>query len=92
LDRRVAEHNHGTYDGWTSKRRPVQLVFSQQFDNPYDMIAAEQQIKGWTAAKKRALIDGRFDDLPHLSERKSKKSSLSFETLACATLRRSFSG
>jgi len=72
LDRRIAEHNDGTYTGWTSKRLPVALVYQQQFDNPYDMIAAEQQIKGWTVRKKQALIDGRYDDLPKLSKRKKK--------------------
>jgi len=29
LERRVAEHNAGTYDGFTAVRRSVTLVFSQ---------------------------------------------------------------
>jgi len=32
LEQRVAEHNAGTYGGYTAQRRPVTLVFSQWFD------------------------------------------------------------
>ena len=31
LETRVAEHNAGTYDGYTAQRRPVSLVFSAAF-------------------------------------------------------------
>jgi putative endonuclease len=70
LERRVAEHNAGTYAGFTAKRRPVTLVFSQWFDRITDAIAAEQRIKGWSRAKKEALIDGDFERLRLLSKRK----------------------
>jgi putative endonuclease len=33
LDRRIAEHNAGTYGGYTAKRRPVTLAYSQEFAN-----------------------------------------------------------
>ena len=52
LERRVAEHNAGTYGGYTAQRRPVTLVFSQWFDRITDAIAAERQVKGWSSAKK----------------------------------------
>src|SRR5262245_30907928 len=57
LEQRVAEHNAGTYDGYTAKLRPVTLVFSEWFDQITDAIAAERQVKGWSRAKKDA---GRF--------------------------------
>jgi putative endonuclease len=69
LERRVAEHNAGTYDGWTARRRPVTLVYSEWFDRILDAIAAERQIKGWSRAKKEALIRGDFDALRALSRR-----------------------
>ena len=47
LEARVSEHNAGTYQGYTAKRRPVTLVFSQWFDRIADAIAAERQVKGW---------------------------------------------
>jgi len=53
LEARIAEHNAGTFDGFTSLRRPVELVFHQEFDRITDAIAAERQVKGWRRAKKR---------------------------------------
>ena len=72
LELRVAEHNAGTFDGYTSTRRPVVLVFSEWFDRVTDAIAAERQIKGWSRAKKEALIRGDFDALRVLAKRKGK--------------------
>jgi predicted GIY-YIG superfamily endonuclease len=69
LERRVAEHNAGTFDGYTSLRTPVELVFHQWFDKITDAIAAERQVKGWSRAKKEALIQGRLSLLPGLSRR-----------------------
>jgi putative endonuclease len=54
LERRIAEHNAGAYDGWTARRRPVTLVYSEWFDRILDAIATERQIKGWSRAKKEA--------------------------------------
>ena len=51
LEQRVAEHNAGSYGGYTKSRRPVDLVFSQDFQRITDAIAAERQIKGWSKAK-----------------------------------------
>jgi len=68
----VAEHNAGRYDGYTSTRRPVELVFSQWFERITDAIAAERQIKGWSRAKKEALIRGDFEALKILAKRSSK--------------------
>jgi len=74
LEQRVAEHNAGTYDGYTAKRRPVTLVYSEWFDQITDAIAAERQVKGWSRAKKDALIRGDFDQLRELSKRRSSKA------------------
>jgi putative endonuclease len=67
LEKRIGEHNEGLFDGWTAKRRPVELVFQQHFVNITDAIAMERQIKGWRRAKKEALIRGDFSSLPELS-------------------------
>ncbi len=69
IETRVAEHNIGHYGGYTSSRRPVELVFVQEFERIDQAISAERQIKGWRRAKKEALIDGRFGDLKALSSR-----------------------
>jgi putative endonuclease len=72
LEQRIAEHNAGTYDGYTAQRRPVTLVFSQWFDRIIDAIAAERQVKGWSRAKKEALIEGDFHQLRMLASRKGR--------------------
>ena len=70
LDRRLSEHNNGTYGGYTSKRLPVTLVWSEHFLDITDAIAAERQIKGWSRAKKEALMRGDFDLIRQLSKRR----------------------
>ena len=67
LERRVSEHNEGKYPGFTSRRRPVELVFAEYCENITDTIAAERQIKGWTRAKKEALIRGDYGELKRLA-------------------------
>lgn len=54
--KRVYEHNSRAYPGYTLSRRPVVLVWSEYFDRITDGIAAERQLKGWSRAKKEALI------------------------------------
>lgn len=73
LDFRIAQHNAGTFRGYTHSRRPVALLWSQEFANPQDAIAAERQVKGWGRAKKEALIAGDFALLKELSRRPSTR-------------------
>ena len=58
LERRMAQHEAGEIEGYTQTRRPVELVWSQEFASRDEAIAAEQQIKGWSRNKKEALIAG----------------------------------
>jgi predicted GIY-YIG superfamily endonuclease len=74
LSRRVAEHDAGAVGGYTHSRRPVILVYSQEFATAYQANEAEQQIKGWSRAKKGALIAGDFDLLKHLSRCRNRTS------------------
>jgi putative endonuclease len=69
LEARVAQDDAGSFDGFTAVRRPVELLFHQEFDRIADAIAAERQVKGWRRAKKEALISGRLDLLPVLATR-----------------------
>ena len=71
LDQRMAEHQSGHYPGFTSRRRPVTLVYSEYFDRIVDAIAAERRVKGWTRAKKEALMAGNFEALSQLSQRRT---------------------
>ena len=49
-------------------------VYSQWFERIIDAIAAERQVKGWSRAKKEALMRGDFWSLRTLSSRKAQKS------------------
>ncbi len=69
LEVRIAQHNAGMFGGYTSTRRPVELIFSQHFESITDAIEAERQVKGWTRAKKEALIRGDWDRLKVLARR-----------------------
>src|SRR4051794_39999307 len=48
LETRVAQHNAGTFGGYTASRRPVILVFSQWFDRITDAIENERKLKKWS--------------------------------------------
>jgi putative endonuclease len=71
LEFRIAQHQTGHFGGYTATRRPVVLVYSEYFDRIVDAKAAERQVKGWSRAKKEALIAGWLDLLPALSRRRS---------------------
>lgn len=71
LNRRIEEHQNGVNsNSYTHNRRPIQLVFSAEFNNVEVAIAKEKQIKKWSKNKKEALINGDFDLLPELSKKK----------------------
>jgi putative endonuclease len=74
LELRVAQHNAGEHGGYTATRRPVTLIYSEWFDRITDAIAAERQVKGWSRAKKEALMRSDFSTLRILSRRKAQES------------------
>ncbi len=75
VEARLWEHNAGIYEGYTSKRLPVELVFTETYDRIIDAIERERQIKGWSRRKKEALIALAYEALPELSRRKSSMSN-----------------
>ena len=58
LEHRVAQHGAGEIEGYTSRRRPVELVWSAETSSREEALASELRIKGWSRAKKEALIAG----------------------------------
>ncbi len=68
IEGRVMEHNSGKYpEAYTHSRRPIVLVFCQEFTDPNQAIEYEKKIKKWSREKKQALIDGNYDRLQNLS-------------------------
>ena len=66
---RLATHQAGALPGYTQQRRPVELVWSQEFSGREKAFAAERQIKGWSRSKKEALIAGDWDGVQLLAMR-----------------------
>ncbi len=75
LEQRIAEYNTGHYGGFTSSRLPVELVYHEAFDRISDAIAVERKLKGWSRAKKEALIAGDFERIKELSKRRGRSTS-----------------
>ncbi|MGJ4888462.1 GIY-YIG nuclease family protein [Bradyrhizobium sp. HKCCYLRH3099] len=71
LELRLAQHNDGTFGGYTLTRRPVELVYSQWFERITDAIENERRLKKWSRAKKDALIRGDLEALRSLSARRT---------------------
>ncbi|KKS44622.1 MAG: Excinuclease ABC C subunit domain protein [candidate division CPR1 bacterium GW2011_GWA2_42_17] len=67
LNRRMAEHKN-KYSNYTKKFSDVKLVYSEKLNSRQEATSRERQIKGWSFAKKKALIDGNRELLIKLSK------------------------
>ncbi len=66
LEGRVFEHREGVTPGFTQEYRVDRLVYYEDYPDPQSAIAREKQLKGWTRAKKNALVERinpRWNDL-----------------------------
>jgi putative endonuclease len=80
LDKRLIEHNEGyDPDCYTYSRRPVKLVYYESCSSPREAIFFEKKIKGWSRAKKEALIDGNWEKIHELAKCRNKTSSDNFK-------------
>ncbi|PZU44858.1 MAG: hypothetical protein DI566_11105 [Microbacterium sp.] len=69
LDQRLWLHDIGEGAEYTKRRRPVKLVYSEEFPNVGDAFAREKQVQGWSRAKRIALIKFQGERLPSLSRK-----------------------
>jgi putative endonuclease len=68
VERRINEHNFGLDpSSYTHERRPVRLVHCADFARIEDAIKWEKQLKGWSRAKKIALVEGDWKRVQELS-------------------------
>ena len=74
LGPRVDQHNAGSHKGYTFTRRPVVLVWSEYFERITDGIAVECQLKGWSRAKKEALLHSDWAKVTELSRRRAGRA------------------
>jgi len=76
LERRFAQHRDGVFQScYTFRRRPIELIYSQDFPAREQALEMERRIKGWSRAKKVALIRGDWEEISRLSRRKGRAST-----------------
>jgi predicted GIY-YIG superfamily endonuclease len=73
LEKRIAQHQSGEIEGYTSSRLPVKLVFTEEFPSRAEALACELRIKGWNRKKKEALIRQDWDEIVRLARQKGEK-------------------
>ncbi len=64
---RVKCHQQGAGATWTAAHRPVVLVYQEEHPTEAAAMARENQLKGWSRAKKQALVTGKLAVLRTLS-------------------------
>jgi putative endonuclease len=76
LEGRVQEHEIGVHsESYTYSRRPMKLVWSIMTESYQEAFQWEHRIKGWSRAKKEALIRGDIDGIHEIvrNERTQKE-------------------
>ena len=66
IDGRIARHQEGRGCAYTTARRPVRLVYTEEFPTRTEARRREHQLKGWTRRKKEAIVAGDLDTLKRL--------------------------
>jgi len=69
MESRMHQHHAGEI-GYTSTRKPAELVWQGEFETREGALAFEQQVKGWSRAKKEALIAGDWERVQQLAKSK----------------------
>jgi len=80
LETRIAQHQTGGFCDFTSRRRPVQLAWSQDFPTRIEALEAERRIKPWSRAKKEALIRGDWRAVSYYARPPKERPSTSLGT------------
>jgi len=68
VDKRLKEHNEGSGGRNTRIKRPTELLYMEKFEDKFQALKREAQIKRWTRAKKESLIKGDYNLLHKLSK------------------------
>jgi putative endonuclease len=69
IQARITQHQNGIGSAYTRRRRPVTLIFIQQFTSLEEAFWKEKQIKRWSRKKKLALIESKFNRLIEFSRK-----------------------
>jgi predicted GIY-YIG superfamily endonuclease len=70
--RRADEHRRGKGSRTTHVFGVDRILYTETFDRHDEAVRRERQLKGWSAAKKQALIDGNTGELKRLARCRSR--------------------
>ena len=76
LEPRLAQHRAGFGSDWTKRRLPVELMWTDTAPTREKALAFERRIKGWTRAKKEALIAGDWKRIGELARPPRERPSI----------------
>ena len=77
LEGRVGQHVLGRGCEYTAQRQPVAFAWAQDFASRIEALEAERRIKGWSRAKKEALIAGDWERVSRLAVSYAARASTS---------------
>jgi len=72
IEERIKKHKSGWGSQFTGSHEPIELVYTEEYTTYKEAFKRERQIKGWSRAKKEALITGDIELLKQLSKSKEK--------------------
>ena len=80
IERRMAEHLEGGYSAFTSRRRPFELIWADEFPTRDEALESELRVKKRSRAKKEALSAGDWARLSLFAKPPSERVSTSLDT------------
>lgn len=79
LPMRERDHNEGHGGSYTAKRRPVRIVYAEQYSSRDEASRRERQIKRWSSRKKELLVSGDLTTLSGSSERSRIRTGFTWQ-------------
>ena len=81
LERRLAQHEQGLIQGFTANFLPVKLIWSELCETRDAAKAFELRLKGWSRAKKLALVRGDWGEISRLARNRKDLEGQAFDKL-----------
>ncbi len=75
LEHHIEQHHSGALGRYPKRRRPVRVVYSQDFSTRDEAFATERQLKVWSRKKKEALIAGDWQARRRLARGRQRASA-----------------
>jgi putative endonuclease len=75
LERRLVQHQIGEGAKYTKLRRPVTLLYAEEYSRADEAFEREKQVQNWSRAKRLALVEGRTEDLREASRKRRPRGT-----------------